>query len=324
MINYYVSPIDHSPLINKNGFLEDSSGNIFEVINGVPNFVYPKELSKSDLDSLEWYKNNAAFYDEFLPLTFDTFGVDEDKEREKLVKNLHLNSDHKVLEIGCGTGRDSEKILNYLGAEGELYLQDISPEILKIAVDKFSNKKFDANVFFSLSNAYYLPFPDHYFDRVFHFGGLNTFGDLPKTFSEIIRVTKPGGRVVVGDENMPIWLRETEFGKVLMNSNPHYRYHLPLEHLPIEARNVSLEWFIGGVFYMISFDVGTGEPYANLDFEIPGIRGGTHRTRFYGHLEGVKPETVQIAKRAREKSGKSMHQWLDDAIQAAASQDLED
>ena len=49
---------------------------------------------------------------------------------------------------------------------------------------------------------------------------------------------------------MPVWLRETEFGKVLMNSNPHYKYDLPLKHLPINARNVKLEWFIGLCFIL--------------------------------------------------------------------------
>jgi len=108
-----------------------------------------------------------------------------------------------------------------------------------------------------------------------------------------------------------------------MNSNPHYKYELPLDKLPREARNVKLEWFIGGVFYFISFDVGTGEPHANFDFEIPGARGGTHRTRYYGHLEGFTPEAIELAKKAREKSGKSMHKWLCDAVVNAASKELD-
>lgn len=117
---------------------------------------------------------------------------------------------------------------------------------------------------------------------------------------------------------MPQWLRDTEFGKVLMNSNPHYKFDLPLDYLPVEARNVRIDWIIGGVFYVISFDVGEGIPYANLDFEIPGVRGGTHRTRYYGHTEGLSPEAIELAKKAREISGKSMFDWLNDAVIEAA------
>ncbi len=322
MDNAYVSPIDQSNLSCNNDCFTDQNGNRFTIENQIPNFIYPTELPKSDQDSIEWYRNNASVYDEFLPLTFETFGVDENEERIKLIDELKLEESHNVLETGCGTGRDSENIAKRLGRNSELYLQDISKDILKIGIEKFQNKSFECNIEFSLANGYYLPFKDNFFDRAFHFGGLNTFGDIKRALKEMVRVTKSGGRIVVGDENMPIWLRETIFGKVLMNSNPHYKYHLPLEHIPVEARNVKIEWFIGGFFYFISFDVGESAPEANIDFEIPGVRGGTHRTRYYGHIEGVTPEALDLAKKARYKSGKSMHRWLDDVIKGAAKKEL--
>jgi len=152
------------------------------------------------------------------------------------------------------------------------------------------------------------------FDAVYHFGGLNTFSDIARAFKEAVRVTKPGGKVVMGDESMPPWLRSTEFGKVLMNSNPHYVYPLPLAHLPVEARQTRLRWIIGEVFYVIDFVVGVGTPPANLDFSIPGPRGGTHRTRYYGQLEGVSPEAKRAAQEAAARSGKSMHDWLSELV----------
>jgi hypothetical protein len=136
------------------------------------------------------------------------------------------------------------------------------------------------------------------------------------------RVTKPGGKVVVGDESMPPWLRNTEFARILMNSNPEFVYPLPLDKLPVQARKTRLEWIIGGVFYVIDFEVGEGEPKADFDFSIPGARGGTHRTRFYGQLEGVSPEAKQLAQKARVHTGKSMHQWLDEVVREAAQRDL--
>ena len=63
-----------------------------------------------------------------------------------------------------------------------------------------------------------------------------------------------------------------------------------MKFLPTEARNVQINWLLGGVFYVITFEVGSGEPSADFDFEIPGLRGGTHRTRFEGMLEGVPKE----------------------------------
>ena len=81
---------------------------------------------------------------------------------------------------------------------------------------------------------------------------------------------------------------------------------------------------MGGVFYYLSFDVGVGEPYADFDFEIPGPRGGTHRTRYYGTLEGVSLETKELATKARKKLGISMHKWLDDIVRQEAEKILKD
>ena len=307
------------------GLFRSTDGNkTYPVKSGIPDFIYPKEelLPPSDLQSLEWYKNNAEVYDEFLPLTFETFKCSEEIEREHLVDMLEIRGDEVILEFGCGSGRDSERIAKRMNENGKLFLQDISYDILKFGIQKFKKLNFKPEIEFSLANGYYLPFADQTFDRVFHFGGLNTFGDQKKTFQEIVRVSKPGARVVIGDESMPPWLRDTEFGKVLMNSNPHYKFGLPLEHLPVEARNVKFEWIIGGVFYVISFEIGEGMPYADFDFEIPGPKGGTHRTRYYGHIEGVSQEAREMATQARKASGKSMHRWLDDAIKAAAQKDL--
>jgi hypothetical protein len=138
----------------------------------------------------------------------------------------------------------------------------------------------------------------------------------------MVRVCRPGAKIVVGDESMPPWLRETEFAKILVTTNKQFLAKLPLEEMPVEAREVRLRWVIGGVFYLIDFRVGEGEPVGNFDFEIPGPRGGTYRSRYLGQMEGVKVETKQLADKAREKKGVSMHDWLDDVVRRAALHDL--
>ena len=292
----------------------------FDIVSGIPNLIYPKILFEEDKNMKKWYEDNADVYDKYLPLTFKTFNENESKIREKLVDLLEIKPNYKILETGAGTGRDSVLIANKLDKTGEFHVHDICYDILEKSFDKL--EKYDVLITYCLSNASYLPYPDDYFDAYYHFGGLNTFSEKSKAFSEINRVVKTGGKVVVGDENMPIWLRDTEFGKILMNSNPHYKYELPLKHIHYSSRDVKIKWIIGGVFYCISYVVGEGEPYADLDFEIPGSRGGTHRTRYYGHIEGASNQAVRLAHQARKKSGKSMHKWLDDVIKDAAKKEL--
>lgn len=327
---FYVDPVTLEPLslsdsvcdgsLVISGTLTSPSGHRFEISNGVPNFVYPFELPKVDQESRQQSEDRVDNYDRFLPLTFSTYGEDEQAVRNAMVDKLNLREGAVVLETGAGTGRDSEIIARRIGASGKLYIQDLSPSFLDRNIERM--RAIETHVEPALANGYYLPFADNSFDACFHFGGINAFGDIKRAFSEMARVTKPGGKVVVGDENMPSWLRDTEFAKILINSNPEFAYTLPLDKLPVEARKTRVEWIIGGVFYVIDFEVGVGEPQADFDFPIPGVRGGTHRTRYYGQLEGVTPEAKRLAYEARAKSGKSMHQWLEDAVRQAAQQDL--
>ena len=114
------------------------------------------------------------------------------------------------------------------------------------------------------------------------------------------------------------WLRQTEFGRILMNSNPEFAYPLHLEMLPVEARKTRMEWIIGGVFWVIDFVVGEGEPKADFDL-IPGCVGAriARATRPAGR---VTPEAKRLAQEARAKTGKSMHEWLDEVVKGAAAQ----
>ena len=41
------------------------------------------------------------------------------------------------------------------------------------------------------------------------------------------------------------------------------------------------------------------------------------RTRFFGQLEGVNPETKKRVIAAAKESGKSVYQWLDDTLNGA-------
>ncbi|MDP2761987.1 MAG: methyltransferase domain-containing protein [Sideroxyarcus sp.] len=328
--NFYVDPVTLESLTLSDavrdgdevisGALLSPSGHRFEICDGVPNLIYPFELPAVDRNALQQYEERADAYDRYLPLTFSTYGEDEQSVRNAMIDKLDLRPGSIVLETGAGTGRDSEIIARRLGSDGKLYIQDLSPSFLAKNIERMHGK--GACLEPALANGYYLPFADNSFDTCFHFGGINAFGDIKRAFSEMARVTKPGGKVVVGDESMPPWLRETEFGRILMNSNPEFAYTLPLDKLPVEARKTRLEWIIGGVFYVIDFVVGEGEPKADIDFPIPGARGGTHRTRYYGQLEGVTPEAKRLAYEARAKTGKSMHQWLDDVVRQAAMRDI--
>lgn len=301
------------------GSLVSTQGNIYPIREGIPDLSFPPSLAGADERARAFYEGRVEDYDRYLHLTFETFGEKEDDVREFMISKLNLKPDSLVLEVACGSGRDSVRIARHI-PRGKLFCEDISPAMLRACKERM--KGVDAEVELSVANASYLPFEDKSFDALYQFGGVGEFSDIKRFFREAVRVTKTGGRVVVGDESMPVWLRDTEFAKILTFTNPQYAAPVPFEHLPVEARDVNLRWIIGGTFFLIDFTVGEGEPPADFDFPIPGPRGGTRRTRFYGQLEGVTPETKALVQEARARANVSMHDWVEQAVRDAAIRQL--
>lgn len=326
----YVCPATGSPLRLEvttsaedevvEGFLQNSTGGVFPIKNGIPDFTWPLVLQHSDAETKQSYEDMAKDYDRYAALPFITYRTSENDVREMMVDALELKSDSRVLEIGCGTGRGALHIASRLGELGKLYLQEISPRLLNIAVKKLEDASVRAEV--SLANGSYLPFPDNFFDAAHHFGGINTFAEIERCLSELARVVKPGGKVVIGDEGLGPWLRNTEMGKIMVNSNPLLKCEPPLALLPTNAAEVKLEYIMMGAFFVIEFRKVEQQPLPDYHMQIPSARGGSHWSRYYGQLEGVSDETKRLAHEARAKTGQSMHDWLDNVVRTAADKEL--
>jgi SAM-dependent methyltransferase len=112
---------------------------------------------------------------------------------------LHVDrAPERVLDIGCGTG------------EGTLFLArefpqarvrgvDLAEEMVRAAVAKVGLDP-EGRIAFKLGDAADLPFPDHSFDLV---AQLN----MPPFFTEIARVLRPGGHVIIASS----WGAQTPF-----------------------------------------------------------------------------------------------------------------
>jgi len=294
-----------------------STGKIYNVIKGIPQFLEMPEDVKNDY-ATNLFKEKAKDYDAYQHLSFETFYENETEVRNKLIDRLHLKSNSSVLEVNAGTGRDSVLIAKRLTKNSNFHVQDLSWEMLELCKLKLA----DLEVPFEIhqGNACKLPYANKTFDAVYSFGGvgMNTYADNKIAIAEMVRVTKVGGKIVFGGLSLAPWLRETVFGKILVNHNPHYANEISFKDFPVEARSLNINWILSGAGFVIDFTVGQGEPSANFDYEIPGPRGGTHKTRFYGQLEGVTEQTKELAQKAREKLGVSMHSWLDELVKKEA------
>ena len=297
------------------GILSSDTGNQYLIKNFVPDFTWPKELAEIDEETRSNYDRLADEYDKYADIPFQTFNQSNEEVREKITSKLNLKSNYKVLEIGGGDGRGAEYIMKYLGEDGELYFQELSPSFLRQAIKRLN--KDNKRIRYSIANASYLSFPDNYFDAAHHFGGISTFAEKERCLNELCRVVKPGGKIVVGDEGIGPWLKNTQMAKIMINSNPLIGIEVPIKSIPVEAREVCVEWIMLGAFYIIDFKVADGEPAANYHVKIPSERGGSHWTRYYGNLEGVSDDVKRLAHDARKKLGVSMHDWLEMIIKEA-------
>jgi len=337
LLETYICPVEKNTLQLQSpaGAGEDildgalSSGQYsYEIKDGIPHFIASGQLSKIELDTKQQYEEyyTEEFYDNIMDWLFKSFYEDEEKVRETMVDALDLKPNARVLEIGCGTGCDSFRIARRLDKSGKLFMQDLSGAMVSITkkrLERDSEKLgISCKLDYFVSTARNLPFPDNYFDAVFHFGGFNNFEDPKGTLAEFSRIVKEGGTVVVGDESVPPWLEGTPFGEIVCNNNALFRYKVPLHHLPECARDVAVRWLLGSCFYLIDFKVGNGPPPLDIDLPHKGTRGGTMRSRYYGQLEGVSAEAKLLAQEAAKKSGVSLHDWLDQLVMSAARTEL--
>lgn len=328
----YVNPCDQSDFLLRSYEADENcvykgefigSGNVrFKIENGIPDLTFPQNLHRNEKETKELYQKLADQYHKFADIPFRTFKTSEKSVRTHITDKLNLTRDSCVLEIGAGDGRGAECIAQRLGRQGKLFVQELAPAFLDKAMDRLNVYEKATTIEYSIANAMYLSFADNTFDAVHHFGGMNTFSDIARCLKELTRVVKPGGKVVVGDESMAPWLRHTEFGKIMMNSNPLLKCQIPFDKIPVEARDVKVEWIMMGAFFVLDYAVGASEPEANYHIPIPGERGGSHWTRYYGKLEGVQDETKKMAYRAQKKSGKSMSDWLDWVVRSAAEKEI--
>jgi ubiquinone/menaquinone biosynthesis C-methylase UbiE len=259
--------------------LRCACGRSFTVEDGIPRLGHPSKLLPSDAEFQEKYDRGAEDYDTGLAWLFAAFRVDEDQLRRRMVDLLELRPGARVLETGSGTGKDSVLIREGIQPGGTLFAQDLSVGMLEVARRKLDEGA--GGVEYVQSNASYLPFADEAFDAAFHFGGINTFGELRRALSEMTRVVRVGGKVVVGDEGVAPWLRRKLYGRILVKANPLYAHRPPLDAIPANAADLRLQWILGNAFYVLDYRVAGGPPFIDLDLPIPGA-GDSLRSRYYG------------------------------------------
>ena len=115
-----------------------------------------------------------------------------------------VRSGNRVLDIAGGTGDLAAKFCRLVGDEGKVVLADINDSMLKVGREKLTNNGVVGNIEYVQANAETLPFPDNYFDCITIAFGLRNVTDKDAALRSMLRVLKPGGRLLVLEFSKPV------------------------------------------------------------------------------------------------------------------------
>ena len=113
-------------------------------------------------------------------------------DTEKLIKLLNLPAEGWLLDVGGGTGRISSQLIQHVD---KLALCDLSFPMLIKAQDKQISHLTQAR-------SHTLPFPDEFFERILVVDALHHFDNQPEVVQDLMRVLKPGGRLLIEEPDI--------------------------------------------------------------------------------------------------------------------------
>jgi ubiquinone/menaquinone biosynthesis C-methylase UbiE len=169
----------------------------FPILHGIPHFIKEEELLGLNKKFARLYDWFSLIYSAFSKIGFLFLGTTEARARSEVMDRLEPKGG-KVLEVSIGPGVNLPFLLSSPEV-AEIYGLDISIGQLNRCNALVHRKGWPVDLF--LGNGEELPFIDNSFESVFHIGGINFFSNKQKAIVEMIRVAKPGTKIIICDEN---------------------------------------------------------------------------------------------------------------------------
>jgi demethylmenaquinone methyltransferase/2-methoxy-6-polyprenyl-1,4-benzoquinol methylase len=156
----------------------------------------------------------AGVYDRMNRLM--TAGMDV-RWRQRAADLAQVGPGGRVLDVATGTGDLALELVGRVAPGGEVVGCDFAPKMLELAREKAPS---GAPVRFEQADALALPYPDDAFDAATVGFGARNFDDLNRGLAEMVRVVRPGGRVVVLEITTPTkpplsWFHELWFDRIV-------------------------------------------------------------------------------------------------------------
>ena len=243
-------------------------------------------MSKADLDKKS--AEVAAMFDDVAPtydLTNAVLSFGQDRRWRGIVRDaVDPKSGQKILDLAAGTGASS---VAFAKPGVKVIAGDFSEGMLAVG------RKRHPEIEFVFADATKLPFKDGEFDAVTISFGLRNVENVKKALSEMHRVTKPGGRIVI-----------CEFSKVTNPVlKPFYNFYLN-RVLPAFSRIASKT---PEAYSYLSESIVAWPSQQELSVKVSeaGFKDVVFRNLTFGIVAvhvGFKPKKTEVKKAAAKKA----------------------
>ena len=234
------------------------------VRDGLPRLVDETRVARADRFMRVLYDWLAPLHDPVTRALFPVLqGTSEATARDGYMRRLELGrlrapadgSRVRILDVGIGAGASLPLLERDLPADldVEVWGLDLSDGMLDHCRRRVAAAS-GRPIRLLVADAHALPFPDAFFDRVFHVGGIGGYGDPRRALAEMARVARPGTPIVVADEQLDPAVRDSAFHRLVFRSLTFYTTtaESPVPDLPAGATDVVSEQ-VSRYYYCLSF-----------------------------------------------------------------------
>ena len=171
---------------------------------------------------------------EHIPLHHVTgYDVISQATYEKLIANVFglvtIKEKDTILEVGCGCGATLDALLKIYPRIKKYRGMDYSPRMIKMAQREFPQYNFSVGNAVDLSG-----YASRAYDLTFCFGVLvylNSEIDVKRALGEILRVTKPSGIIIIGEQSDSAKKAQAEEMRKSTHNSSHVSQELDTSHL---------------------------------------------------------------------------------------------
>ena len=182
-------------IITEGGLLCLACDRNYPIRKGIVHFIDPQELESLNHYFERYYNRLAPIYSIFSKIALLPFGG-ERNARMEILKHLDIDGE-RLLEVSIGNGVNLPYLIEK-SKNTKIYGIDISIRQLSQCRRMVDKRTWQVDLFLAMAEA--LPFRNEMFDNVLHVGGINFFSRKKQAIDEMIRVVRPGGKIVIADE----------------------------------------------------------------------------------------------------------------------------